>query len=1114
MTRLIPVTAAPLFDPAQARRELELPEGLTVAEMVAAALPALAEEDRRRLRVTLVTARGMSAPDPATWSRLRPRHGARVVIRLVPGDDPVLRSVLLIAVAVAAIYVAGPVAGAILGVAAPSTTATAITAAVLTGVGGLLVGALIPPPSAARQDAARSIYQVQGWRNEARPGEPVPFLLGRHRYAPPFAAPSYTEIVGDEQYVRGLFCFGYGRLDISDLRLGDTPLSDFEDVEVEIREGVPGDDPVTLYPRQVIEESVGVELIRPLPRDVDGDVIVGDSAIATPVVRWTAADAASVNLIFAFSSGLFEASSRGALRSRSVSILIRQRPEAGGAWSDVVTLEIAAKKRESFFRQVGWDLPSRGRWQIEVTRLTDESTSPQVADRVSLAGLQSIRPEYPLAIARPLALVALRIRASYQLNGALDDLNGIVQRFAPEWDGEDWADGLSRNPASAYLAALTGPQNPYPVSEAGIDMDLVADWFDWCAAQGLKYDRVHDRAESFGDMLRAICAAGRASPRHDGLRWGVVIDRPQTVAVDHVSPRNASGIRWSRPYVDLPHGFRVTFFDETNGWASAERIVRRPGYEGEIELTEALDVPGKTDPDEVAIEATRRMLELIHRPDRFSAVQDGIARVATRGDLVMGSFDVLDRVQRSARVKAVEGRLVELDEVVAVEDGTDYAIRFRVYADDEDTIGESVVSAVTPAAVASGETRLLRLATSAEAPSVGELIHFGTAGSESHALRVRAVEPGEDMASVYAYVADAPEIEAALADYEPPAWNGRVGAEIAPDPVTPAAPRFVEILTGRTGMDDPDGLRVLLAPGSGSAAPLASYRLGHRLAGAPSWTELSLPLAAGGVAVSGYAAGDDVELRALAVAVDGTEGPLTATVAVTIGEKDSPLPGALDSDAIEVQGGLGSLSITLAATADEATTRVQAYLVPVGDTLDAEAHALGQPFAVSPGATLSYLHGDGTRRELVEDGGFNTGAGWTAGPGWVIASGVAAHTPGSVGGVGQPQDLAEGKTYRLGFTVSGRTAGTVTPRLTGGTAQAGDAVASDGLALSAIVATAGNDGVELLASIDFDGAVDDVRLYRETGRCLSAGAWDVYLEPQDLAGVPGPRSGPFPIIVY
>ncbi len=43
--------------------------------------------------------------------------------------------------------------------------------------------------------------------------------------------------------------------------------------------------------------------------------------------------------------------------------------------------------------------------------------------------------------------------------------------------------------------------------------------------------------------------------------------------------------------------------------------------------------------------------------------QDGAARVATRGDQVMCSIDVLERTQVSARVKSVEGRLIELDEL-------------------------------------------------------------------------------------------------------------------------------------------------------------------------------------------------------------------------------------------------------------------------------------------------------------------------------------------------------------------------------------------------------------------------------------------------------------------
>ena len=48
------------------------------------------------------------------------------------------------------------------------------------------------------------------------------------RTVPPLGALPYTETVGDTQYLRMLFVWGYGPLEISDLRIGETPLSEFE----------------------------------------------------------------------------------------------------------------------------------------------------------------------------------------------------------------------------------------------------------------------------------------------------------------------------------------------------------------------------------------------------------------------------------------------------------------------------------------------------------------------------------------------------------------------------------------------------------------------------------------------------------------------------------------------------------------------------------------------------------------------------------------------------------------------------------------------------------------------------------------------------------------------
>ncbi|TMV09813.1 phage tail protein [Ruegeria sediminis] len=1107
------VTTAPLLDPGQGRSSLELPEGLTVAEIVAQAVPGLTPADRHLLRVVLVTEKGAAAVSLEYWNQVRPRAGVQVVIRLVPGKNA-LRTVLLAVVSVAALALAPAVAG-VLGIA--GKVGIALVGAGLTIVGSLLVNALVPlPQPEARNNAGerRNTYSIAGWSNTARPNEPVPMIFGRHRYAPPFAAASYTEIVGDTQYVRALFCFGYGPLKIEDIRLGETPISEFDEVEIELREGRVTDAPITLYPQQVLEDAEGVELVRPLPRDDAGKIISG-SSIETPVVRTTASDTRSASVILGFPSGLFEVTNDGSVTDRAVSIRIRQRAEGDTTWQTVTTLNLRAARREAFFRQHTWQLPSRGKWEIEITRMTDESPSTQVSDRVTLAGLQSRRPEYPLNINKPLALAAVRMKATYQLNGTLDNFNAVVQRYADAWDGAAWTETLSRNPAAAYVAAVQGPANPYPVTDSTIDWDQLADWHDWCVTKGLKYDRVHDQAESFNDMLRAICAAGRATPRHDGVKWGVVIDRPDSLVIDHINPRNSADFSWSRTYFEPPHAFRVTFSDETNGYALAERLVPWPGHSGSITLTEALELPGKTDPDEIWIEARRRQYELQQRADTFTAIQSGMARVATRGDLVMGSFDVLSRSQLAARVKSVSGYWVELDEMVEMQAGSSYAIRFRQYADASDVIGTSIVRQVVTDTEPSAQ---LRLVANDALPAVGEVVHFGEMATESLALKVRGVEGGEGFSSVLNMVAAAPEIDT-LTDAEvPPVWTGRVGSEITGASIAPPAPRFTRVTSTASYTNDdpaqpptpgPGTVTVLLVPGTGSAVSLSSLRLEHKLATDSTWTTVTLPVVNGGAEITGYTTEDEINLRAVAIAEDTTESPYTATLSVTVGGDAIALPGQLDAGAIDVVGNLGHARITVATPADPAISTIQIYRVPNGSTLDRNVHAAGAPIAVVAGSTLSHVDGDGTRVNLLANSGFDSSSDWVADANWSIASGLAQHTSGAADTIRQAIALTAGKTYRSAITVSGRTAGSVTPTIFGGTDQSGVALMADGAATDSLVAVTGNTDFGFAASSDFDGQIDDAVLYLETTGSVAAGTYNYWIEPLNDDGNPGPMSGPF-----
>jgi hypothetical protein len=872
------------------RRDVVCRAGLTLSEIVDQTVPRMPEAERQRLRVVLVTPLGAEVIPAENWHRVRPRPGVRVVIRTVPGSN-VWRTVLMIVVVIAAVAL-GQLWGAALGQALGISTAAATSLITMgvTAIGMLLINALIPPTKRKTSDDKEfGGYSIQGWRNQSNPDGPIPAPLGRMRMAPYYAAPPYIEIVGDIQYLRAVFVWGYGPGALSDFKFGDTPISAYSDVEIEHRYGWPGDAQLTLYTQQVIEEGLSVDLTRAWARNPDGSYS-GGGTIEKPEMRFTATDVTEASVIVGMPSGLYSLADNGDRNNAQVNVRIRQRPITGGAWSEVVTLQIVAAKSVPFWRQHRWTLPWRGTWEIELTRTTDESKSSRVSDRVVWQALQSYRPEYPIAFEHPLVLTAIRIKATYQLNGQVDNFTGIFSRVAADWDvaSASWITRETRSPAAALRWILQGPAATYPVADAEIDLEALAEWSAWCASKGLRYDRVHDAEESLADALSLAAAAGRAHPRHDGRRWSVVIDRPATLVVDHINPRNSRDFQWTRAYPKRPDGFRIKFADSSNDWKTSERVVPWPGHTGDVVVTEQLDLGGKCDPAEIWIEARRRQYEIDLRPDTFRVTQDGATRVATRGDLVAVSQDVLQRTQVAARVKALVDDLVVLDDRVETTTGIGYAIRFRVVTAG-DTIGTSVVRNVESV---DANDRAVRLLGTGPEPQIDDIVHFGPRASESLLAFVRGEERGEDGAVVYHLVAAAPEIDE-LTDAEvAPAWDGRAGTTYTGGGSTPAptTPLISSIQTGASGTGDTDGLAIHLEPGAGSAAVIARFEIDHRLSGASTWTTRSVSAAAGGASISGYLWGATVELRARAVSIYAVAGPYTATVSTTIGSADTVVP--------------------------------------------------------------------------------------------------------------------------------------------------------------------------------------------------------------------------------
>ena len=1071
------VIAARGMLPDQLRQSFDLAPTLTIAQIVDRVFPGAPDSVLSRVRVTMAHGRDWRPVPRAWWCRITPHAGTHVALRVVPGVGALAIK--------AAVFLSG------LGLATPVVNILAFGGALaVTALGAAALNSLIQlPQSPDGPGGPETDYAVEGLRNQAIHGEPVPMPMGRIRVAPVFAMQPYQQIVGDDQYIRALFLFGYGRLDISDIRIGDTPITEFSDIEYELREGALDDDPVTITSIQAIEQPEQIELIHDYGLDDDGNPDKAGGLIETPVIRRLASDAVRGGIVLNFPGGLYRFDVNSEENKRhTVTFRLDQREVGSVSWTEVAELEYSAASAKPFRRQYTWALPSRGDWEIRLTRTSSSEDHSRISRTVYLTAVQGYRPEYPIDLERmsaPLAMISVKMRATYQLSGTLDQLNALVQRYALDWDGETWTEALTRNPASAYLLALQGPDNPEPVADAEIDWEALADWHEFCTAKGLHYDRDQRRWESLLDRLTVIAAAGRASPWHDGAAWSVIIDRQPPRERTHIAPRNSRNFQGQRSFLRTPDAVRVHFKDEDNDYLDGEVVVPWPGKSAPYDLVEEWQKPGKTNATEIAREIYRDMLVVEHRRDRWTVERSGAARVETRGDHVWLTHPVLDSTQASAWVLSAQDALIILDEMVTMEAGQSYAIRFIGF-DEEDPVGQSVLSAVQ---TVPGQTRTLHV-TGADVPAEGAMILFGPVSDVSERALVLDIEPGEDFSATVTLTNAAPEIEELTDAYVPETWSPIVG-QIVDVGIDPLAPVFAGIeTTAAEGVygSDARSLQVTLATAPDDRALIASFELDHRLQGAGSWTTVATALSA----ELSYDQDDVVELRARALDFDGDWGDYTATATVTVGADLGALPAEIDLDAASVSAGLGVALITV-AVGDPNTASVQIFRTAVGDSFDPVADVLGAPETetdedflgqpVPSGQPVTFTDGDSTRADLLA-------ATWTNGGGWGSATLPSAHTPGAASTLSQSLSLTVGETYRGQVTISGRTAGSVTVQLAGGTAVPTSAISADGQALFSLDAVTGNDRIEVVSTSDFDGTVESLTLIRETAASAPQGAFE------------------------
>lgn len=816
------------------------------------------------------------------WGDVFPKDGDKLIIRIIPqgggGKNP-FRMILMIVVTVVATYAAGA-AGAALAEAGLSggllAGAKGLIAASIMTVGSLAVNALVPPPSqdlpgSLSQQKDAPTYAIEGARNQPRFYQPVRVIYGRHRIVPDYGALPYSTLIGNDQYFNMLFVWGYGELLVEDLKIGETPIDNYSDVEYETVYVEDSDTAeLTLFPSDVYEENV--------------QSIIRNSAGWISRVTQENTDEAHVDFYF---PRLFQLNDKGDRLKTSVNLEVRYAPVGTQDWTNLsnqyyaisgTSISFADRIFPGGYTRITWrywiqidkitgrifrsytlystswpiaefkssyletegiiyrretkielidrrdlipdgillndssfiptytpgsqdvDISSgslflpyfnveasstsairksfnikfenNGQYTVSVRRVTADSTSDKIVDEVYFNTLRSITNEKPLNMDN-ITVTAMRIRATEQLSGVIDQLNGVVTSVLNSYDSDTdtWVYGAAtRNPADHFLSVLQGPANKNPVADDRINFDSLKEFHNYCSTNGFNCDFVIEGRMSIWNVLKDILSTARSTPDVIDGQWGVVTDKLKTTVVQHFTPRNSWDFSANKIFNDRPHAWNVKFLNREQGYKQDTRVVYDDGYSASNATKfEDLDLKGITDPD-LAWKHGRYFIANVRlRPEVYSFKADVEHIVCTRGDLIRVTNPVPLWGIKSARVKSVttNGGLVEkvlLDDFCTMEEGKFYFIRFRF--PDGETLLKEVVTEI-------GNNYELTFKTpfsTIDAPQPDDLIMFGEQGLESVELIVKSIEPSTDMTATLVCLDASPAIhtsdQGAIPDFD------------------------------------------------------------------------------------------------------------------------------------------------------------------------------------------------------------------------------------------------------------------------------------------------------------------------------------------------------------
>ena len=649
---------------------------------------------------------------------------------------------------------AGIASGALLG--ALSFGWRMVTAIAIGMIGGSLVSRLNRPRIDMSNTEQSQTYGWGGTSTLTGQGHPLAITYGVMKSGGVLLS---RHIISDgaRQYLHLLYCAGEGELqDIRNIRINENPISNYKDVQVDIRLGTNDQAVIPNFADSYADQQLNYELTEAWStHEVQGNECTG------------------IELTVALPNGLYYSNDSGGLDATIIVLAAECRivgsnaewmrlplcdttgtdaflKRMGSTWAKSLGHgrvdsgydgSIRDATNKSIYRVYRFENLPPGRYEVRMRCVSKGGTSVRYVNRVYWSQLTQI--VYDDFIHPGKALIGIRALATEQLNGNDPTVTWVQERSKVYvWNpySKAYEEKRADNPAWACYDILHQCRkigDRYIVRgepAERLSYDMFKAWAEQCAAKGYTFNYIYDSAMQTWEALRYPETVGRGKVIMQGTRFTCVYDyaaQPsQLFTVGNIKQDS-----FKEEFQGTQGRANVVEISFMNAAKNYERDVL-PVFADDYDASEALATPtqielmGCTDLKQAyahgkhALRANKYEL----RTCTFDAYVDAIA--CTIGDVILLQHDVTEWGS-GGRVVSVDGAAVTLDRTVTMAEGKQYRLMVR----------DSKTDALHTYEVQSVSGAVVTLKRTAEIDA-DDLYTFGEATKEAKPFRVLSITKG------------------------------------------------------------------------------------------------------------------------------------------------------------------------------------------------------------------------------------------------------------------------------------------------------------------------------------------------------------------------------------